>query len=577
MRRGSVLLSPAVWALFVSLLLTRNGAAAATVSQAVTLHPGWNAVFLEVQPGLNPSPPAGCAPAADRTLPEPCEVFGSVPGILSIWAWNPRTSTVEFIQNPAQMMPKPTYMLSWFPGQPLATNLHAVTGETAYLIHRDESSPGDVALTITGEPTLPRVKWVPNSFNFVGFHLDRSVTPGPFFSSFFSGSSALDGQEMYVLRGNAWARVQSSDRMAPGEAFWAYCKGSAEFTGPIALRLARSEGFHLGARLEEESIGLASVAATAKTISIRVSSAAPQLHWWHQDKDAGIAEWVDLFGAPPAGLTLPAGGTREVLLGVKRAGLAAGVVYGANLEVSDGEGLRYVIPASVVGVGSEGLWVGDAIIRKVSQPALPAESHPETPRPTGSEFSFRLIILKEAGRALLLREVVQLWQPGATPQENGHFVLVGNESRLGEFEGSALRDGRPVGRRISSAAFGFSGYKEFSGTFAAGGTLTVSIPLPADDPTNPFRHLYHPDHRLPEQSYNVDRAISLTFSDRDGDGIPLPGAPLLGWGSSEVGGVYGETMSFDKDGPAGGDVPYVVKIEGTFLLRRVSDIARLEF
>ena len=60
----------------------------------------------------------------------------------------------------------------------------------------------------------------------------------------------------------------------------------------------------------------------------------------------------------------------------------------------------------------------------------------------------------------------------------------------------------------------------------------------------------------------------LTFSDVDEAGGPLTGVPALSWGSSEIGGIYRETITgLHRD---------TLKIKGTFLLRKVSEIGSLE-
>ena len=50
----------------------------------------------------------------------------------------------------------------------------------------------------SGEPAIPDIDWRPDSFNFVGFHLDDQG-PQPFFIDFFSTSPAHAGEEIYRL------------------------------------------------------------------------------------------------------------------------------------------------------------------------------------------------------------------------------------------------------------------------------------------------------------------------------------------------------------------------------------------
>lgn len=542
------------------------------IAQLITLHPGWNAVFLEVEPQSN----------------EPADVFSAstfAPGsaindLLSVWQWNPRTSTVEFVQNPGTLVPNEPQWMTYFPLDPAVSDLHAIFGEKPYLIHLGGSV--DVTWTVTGEPTVPRIEWRPNSFNFVGFHL----TPGgePLFVDFFSTSLAHAGQEIYRLdnASGTWVKVTSpSVPMSRGEAFWIHTQGSSEFVGPVSVQLDQVGGLRYGTTLLEQDLRIRNQSALDKTVSLTVSSGATQLHYWAFDPGSGVADWM-LMSGNPLSLDVPAGEIQRVRLGVKRANMAAGTDYGDNVLVTDGEGTRILLPVAVTGIAHAGLWTGSATIRKTSdaQSGNPASCSAATP--TGSEFSFRLIVhVDEGGTARLLHEVVQLWQEGTwkpdpndlgklIPDEPGTFVLLANDALIPSYSGAALRDGQPVGRRISSPAFAFSAASGPSpwpfggGAFALGSTLTLTLVTPADEPTNPFRHQFHPDHKIGRA---VTREITLDFTDYDADGKRITGAPTLSWGSAEVGGIYKE--AFD------GLNRNRICAEGTFLLHRVSDIGVL--
>jgi hypothetical protein len=106
-----------------------------------------------------------------------------------------------------------------------------------------------------------------------------------------------------------------------------------------------------------------------------------------------------------------------------------------------------------------------------------------------------------------------------------------------------------------------------------------------NDPTNPFLHRYNPDHIEPvfdieidewnvplEGIFEVSRTITMTFSDTY-DGKPITGVPSLGWGSTEIGGIYHEEI--------GGNETFTglhkdtIHVEGTFLLHKVSNIGAL--
>jgi hypothetical protein len=339
--------------------------------------------------------------------------------------------------------------------------------------------------------------------------------------------------------------------------------------------------------------------AAQKSVSLALPALNDTVYYWVFDPANEVPGWTAF--PPSLDLTIPAGESQKLRLGVKRAGLTADSVYAANMTVSDAAGMQILVPVSVTGISYSGLWVGDATISKVSEPldCIKKDLDPNNvddcpPVKTGSEFSFRLILhAGELGPVRLLSHVIQMWQEGTwKPDPNdlgklivdepGHFVLLVDDALIPLYSGAALRDGQPVGRRISSPAFG-TFYAEdtepfitkvnekvmaSSGVFGQdGATLTVTLGLPKDDPTNPFRHMYHPDHKLAEQSYTVTRIITLEFAEVDPEGRPITGVPTLGWGSSEIGGRYEETIT--------GLHKNTLHIEGTFLLHKVSSVGTL--
>jgi len=409
-------------------------------------------------------------------------------------------------------------MLNWYsPGswteeiRDRLNNLNSVYGETGYLIHRDEGSVGNVILTITGEPTIPRIKWVPNAFNLVGFHIDPASIP--LYDDFFSGSPAHAGQEIYVLDNTAgnWVRVTDPHvMMTPGEAFWVHCKGSSNFTGPLSVQLESVSGISFGASLDEQDVVLRNASQVTKTVSVAIDAPYandPKLHYWQADPSSGSGAWLDVAGGTPLKVDIVAGSEERVRLGVVRPGLAEGVPYRTNIVISDGKAMRIVLPVSVTDVSTAGLWVGDVLIDKVQYKG----GGDGSPASVGSPYGYRIILHVDAGRNVrVLREVAQLWKD-ATESEPGHYVLVVNPALLGDYKGTGLRDGKLVGRRISATNFNFKKPITATGSFERGGTLSFEVGIDPGDETNPFLHKFHKDHQE-GKSYAVTRGISLGFA-----------------------------------------------------------------
>src|SRR5690349_17932541 len=161
-------------------------------TQTISLHGGWNAVFLEVQPE-----PADCD-----------AVFAGLP-VESVWAYNRHHAPVQFIQDPSTLVPGNPNWLTWLPpGSPASTptaNLFPVEGRRAYLV-KLANNAGSVSWNLKGRPVIKPVTWLQDSLNLVGF----SVTPGagPSFQALFAGSPAHAGQPVFRLSAQGqWTKV----------------------------------------------------------------------------------------------------------------------------------------------------------------------------------------------------------------------------------------------------------------------------------------------------------------------------------------------------------------------------------
>lgn len=540
------------------------------VDQNIDLVAGWNAVFLEVEP----------------TDTDPAVVFASLGvDVESVWAWNANAGSVdsvEFIQNPTQPIPATPQMLTYQPSNPMVTNLSGIHGNQAYLIKMSDPITGTTTLTVNGEPKVPHKNWKQNSFNFVGFHVDGATpTSAPFYHAFFDSSSAHNGSfvgretpEIYRLDNSVpdepnWVEVTDGGlRMKKGEAFWIYTHGSSNFNGPVAVQLEQTGGLHYGDALTTQDVVFKNDSGDDQQLISLSLSGAPanlQLFYWHLN-GSNTFEWAPF---PPANRDIAPGESERLTLGVKRAGLTAADFLKANIDVTDSAGTTFQIPLSVDGIDFAGLWVGQATVNKVNEVQAG-----DTPTATGSEFSFRIIIHvadnvdPNNGEINLLSQVIQMYH-----EVDKKMVLFTDDALIlnPEFSGSTMRDGKPVGRRISAPGFHNFNQSPLApiGNFGTqGGALTATLNLPPNDPTNPFNHLYHPDHLVENGTFNIDRSITITFDDVDEDDNNIVGSSGLGWGSSDMGGVYEETITGLNDSE--------LKIKGTFLLHRVSKTGSLQ-
>ncbi len=563
---------------------TTLGAAVTDITQTFVLQPGWNSVFLEVRPEENDSE----------------SVFGGLP-LASAWTWNPSGPKVEFIENPTeQVTPNPQW-LGYFPRprpESILTNLFSIQANRAYLLKIDGNVP--VTWTVTGTPEVQNYRWAPDSFNLIGFPVDPQQQPT--FGQFLAPSPAHVGQPIYRLVGGQWQEVTNPFATAihSGEAYWVFSKGPSTYSGPIEIELESGKGVEFGGGRDASRVRIRNLASSPAQITLhQLPSSAPiPLSIFQFDADTAEASWPVLpstYGQP-----VVQGGEWLLDLAPRRGALVAPEV-GTVIEVRDGTGFRRLLAVGARGTfapppfaalraeqgGSRlsaltvtstnplaGLWVGKVAVGFVSQ----AQTGSEVPTPTADPFTFRVMIHVDGnGTARLLKEVIQLWKEGTLlpDPENpglfvidqpGHFVLLTDESLISNFSGAVLRDGEPVGYRVSTTAYDFEPQSlVMSGSFSTTGTLAAAITLDAEAPTNPFRHKFHPDHNnrnelyteFLEEAYPVSREMAFEFSVTD-----PTGGSQAGFGSSVMAGTYRERI--------GGLHRNDILVEGRFLLSRTS-------
>jgi hypothetical protein len=574
----------------VMLALSLNSAAGQSVVQSITLQPGWNAVHLEVLPEDN---------SADA-------VFAALPAG-SVWTRTERLSSADFIQNASEQNFNSAEWLRWFPSsrpESFLNNLFAVFPNRAYLIHITNASP--VPWNITGRPSLREVAWVPDAYNLRGVPVDP-VSP-PTFLNFFRHSRAHFNstnsqlEKIYRLNGSGqWAQVSPNDLTKAGEAYWIFTRGASDYLAPLNVQLELGDGLDFGMDLTELILQFRNVTTTPATVSVRdlINPGNNPLSYRTLNPIAGV-QWPSLPN--PLSLSTPGGAAARARIAVRRQDLS-GNTYGSVLEVRNGAGTRILIPVSAERfTGSDttgarlaglvesaeafaplaGLWVGSADIGAVSEVN---SSNPTNPTPARARMNLRLVIHVSAdGQTRLLKEVIQMWRDGTTTNDvngvavvdkPGRFVLLTDDSLIASFAGATVRDGRPVGRRLSTVGYDFPAtgsvnHLDLNGTFATNETLSATLTLPFDHPNNPFLHKYHPDHDNMNvrfdgpavESYAVARQLELELT-----ASPPAGPESPDYGFDEVGGNYREIITGLHKTP--------IHVSGTFRLRRTSYIAEL--
>ncbi|NVN90738.1 MAG: hypothetical protein HXX11_09035 [Desulfuromonadales bacterium] len=572
------------FALFSALLLffqvSAWGAVVPMVTQSISLNPGWNAVYLEVQPMSN----------------SPAVVFKDLPSGSSVWAWTGKNDSVQFVQDPSEA---PVITPKWLAifasaAESGLNNLYAITANSAYLIHVAGSSP--LTMNIDGRPTIRHKGWVPDSFNLTGFGF--SSTP-PTFATFFASSNSHKNQAIYRLNTvtGAWEMVSNpaTTAMRSGEAFWIYCQSGSDYQGPLTVEADNADGLDFGAGITILSLTVNNSSTLDRAVTVtQLNAASPvSLAFRTYDATSGKILTSSLSGMPP--LTVKAGGSTVISLEAMRGSFTGSAA--TVLEFTDVQGNRVRVPVTAISnpINSyPGLWSGVTVLNKVSQLSDLTGTAPDfvsgEATTTPAELNLNLILHQDTnGQVRLLKQVIVMYRDGrrnldGTPASNGKYVALTDDKLIPNYKGVAQKDGTAVGRRLSAIGFDYSPSTDASfgtdfdntalkcsGSISSTVTCRLILESSASSthPTNPFLHRYHPDHDNLASDYTtfkqevnrIVRDVTLVF-----DSTPKtnPSNSPPGWGVSVLGGTYTEYIRGLAKGP--------IKVEGNFTLKLAADV-----
>lgn len=564
--------------LFIGLLLFASVpvlAQTATRQQVVDLQPGWNSVYIEVEPEDN-----GMA-----------AVFADIP-VASVWRWLPQEAGARFVEDPADGLKNIEGWFAWFPEprpEAFLSNLFRVNANTAYLIRIEGTESHQIVLD--GRPELIPLRWETNAFTLTGLPVSDSNPPT--FAEFFANSGNHQGQPIYSLdEDGRWQVVDAATTpVESGVAYWVYTESNSRYQGRLDVVLDQGESMEYKAVLDEIRIVLRNRSDLPGSFLVRrISSTGMPLAFRFEDIETGEVGWPQL----PAALNLDAPAREDVFLtlGALRRDFTASRME-EILEITDefGERMYLHVGANTVqpfiapvrsaakgtgGTDLAGLWIGEVEVNAVSESQLGGVVPSDAPQ----VFTQRLIIhVDSAGQARLLKDVIQMFEEGTlVPSDEdpsfqevdqpGRYVLLTDPGLIGLYTGAVNRGGRSVGQRYSTVAYDFQGDSLiFDGDFGGTGQISTTLVIEPDLPTNPFLHRYHPDHDNRDaqflnpriEAYQVVREMRLIFSDEDPLGTTPPG-----WGETLVGGNFEESIT--------GLHKNTIFTSGKFRLRRISAV-----
>ena len=552
----------------VSLIFAAPAAHAQWQSTTYTLKGGWNSIYLH-------------GDASYATLEN---LFDGKTEVLEVWRWNPNPTQVQFTTSP--LLPSAgTPEWSRWVRDGASNSLAGMTGPAAYLVRCSGASSDTYSVDIASQPMPPSNTWVRSGANFLGFPSSKATGNFPTFGSYFATFPAAIASNVKIFKyigGDLSASNPSQifsptiERLDRNQAYWFSAEVVGNFYAPVQISLSNSDGFAFGRR---GSVITARVMnRTAAVMTVKISPVASNSPPAGQELvTAGVpltrrtfseqGEWVETPIAAAYDEVIAPNSSVELSFGIDRSQLngAADALYASLLRFTDSANtFDILIPATARKSSLAGLWIGEALVTAVESKPLG-----DAVKSTGSAFPLRYLIhVSDDGTARVLSQIF-MGPMAAAPHD---FGLCLSEAGL-------KADAKSAASRIVATHMPLDLALVTTGSFALAGDLSCTIATLFNDPTNPFVHQYHPDHDnksgqtellAGQESYDVIREVTFTFTD-----APPGGGSATGWGSSVIGGTYGEVVSGlhrDSDGVGTGDG---LDLSGTFELRRASELGTL--
>jgi hypothetical protein len=566
---------------FCFLLISLLGLASAPAQWITRNYPlvtGWNGIWLE----------------GDASYTTVADLFAAYPAVTEVWRWNPNADQTNFVQTPSEPTTASDEWTVWKRNDSNEQLLSRMVANSSYLIR----STAAATLSVKQLVVPPTATWLISGANFLGFpsapgsQTTSAPTLSRYLASYPSASTTVLAPTTKIYKyiggelgpGNPLQVAPGTETLEKGKAYWFNVATVGNFTAPVEYEVASSAGLAFGRTQAVMSVGITNRSTTSLTLTVALgaSESAPGSQ---PAVSGGVPLTQRVFNSstnsytetPMGGsftVTIAASGRTTLDFGIDRSQMTgtADAFYASILRFTDSAGLSDVsLPVSGQTASTAGLWLVNTQVGQVDQ--VSQVDNPVSGSGSSTPQPFPLLFLAHvdsAGTARLLSEAFV----GKLSTTGNPVGICISESRVLGFSASDLKPVRYFASQMPTSITSITGTStSITGTMATGSTLSWTIPIAFNDPTNPFVHNYHPDHDnldakgqalvAGQESFTINRNCQFTFTSSSPDGNYV-----AGWGTTMFGGTYLESIS--------GLHKQVLQVRGTFRMQRLSEIAAID-
>jgi hypothetical protein len=566
---------------FCFLLISLLGLASAPAQWITRNYPlvtGGNGIWLE----------------GDASYTTVADLFAAYPAVTEVWRWNPNADQTNFVQTPSEPTTASDEWTVWKRNDSNEQLLSRMVANSSYLIR----STAAATLSVKQLVVPPTATWLISGANFLGFpsapgsQTTSAPTLSRYLASYPSASTTVLAPTTKIYKyiggelgpGNPLQVAPGTETLEKGKAYWFNVATVGNFTAPVEYEVASSAGLAFGRTQAVMSVGITNRSTTSLTLTVALgaSESAPGSQ---PAVSGGVPLTQRVFNSstnsytetPMGGsftVTIAASGRTTLDFGIDRSQMTgtADAFYASILRFTDSAGLSDVsLPVSGQTASTAGLWLVNTQVGQVDQ--VSQVDNPVSGSGSSTPQPFPLLFLAHvdsAGTARLLSEAFV----GKLSTTGNPVGICISESRVLGFSASDLKPVRYFASQMPTSITSITGTStSITGTMATGSTLSWTIPIAFNDPTNPFVHNYHPDHDnldakgqalvAGQESFTINRNCQFTFTSSSPDGNYV-----AGWGTTMFGGTYLESIS--------GLHKQVLQVRGTFRMQRLSEIAAID-